>query len=190
MILTNQKRPNGYADAQANLIDPVARRAINKANELGAWPILLTGGVGCGKTSAAAVQYGCHKSPLWFRADDLLLSMSFGRKDGMRFESGRWFSQTETLPWNKFVQAMESQRRHLILDDLAVRSPTEAMQQSLFDLLEWRRGKPLLITSNKLPDEIGRLYDDRIRSRIEAGTVIEMGGMDRRTGTGYRIRAR
>ena len=63
------------------------------------------------------------------------------------------------------------------------------MQQGLFDLMEWRRGKPLVITSNKSPEDIGAIYDDRILSRLSAGTVLEIVGPDRREGTGYRVQA-
>ena len=37
----------------------------------------------------------------------------------------------------------------LFLDDLGIRKPSEAVYQTLFDLLEWRKGKPLIITTNK-----------------------------------------
>ena len=187
--IETSKRPDGYADAVSDQIPLKVRETINKANKAGAWPILLTGGVGCGKTCAAAVQYGCHKYPLWCRADDLLLSMSYGRRDGMLIESGVIWRKERKRDWSDFVRIMKDARPYLLLDDLGVRAPTESMHESLFNVLEWRRGKPLMITSNKSTKQIRQLYDDRIASRIEAGTVIEMGGTDRRAAQGYRIDA-
>jgi len=78
----------------------------------------------------------------------------------------------------------------VILDDLGLRPPTDTMYQSLFDVLEWRKGKPLLITSNKSPEDLALLYDDRIKSRLRAGTVVNMDGPDRRAAKGFRIDAR
>ena len=57
------------------------------------------------------------------------------------------------------------------------------MQHTLFHLIEWRCGKPLVITSNKSPEEIEAIYDDQIPGRLSAGTVLEIVGPDRSEGT-------
>jgi len=179
------KRPPGYTFAESEQIPEKCRRAFNAANRDRVFPLYVFGGVGTGKTCAAAVMFGAFRSPLWFRADDLLMSMSFGRSEGIRVAQGR---NTTSLKWSAFVALIESPRHQLILDDLGVRKPTEAMQASLFDLFEWRAGLPFLITSNKSPEELAGLYDDRIRSRILAGTICPVDGPDRRRGKGYRFK--
>ena len=58
------------------------------------------------------------------------------------------------------------------------------MQHTLFHLIKWRCGKPLVITSNKSPKDIEAIYDDQIRGRQSAGTVLEIVGSDGSEGTG------
>jgi len=69
----------------------------------------------------------------------------------------------------------------LVLDDLGIRTPSEGMFHLLFDLLELRKTKPTIITSNKTLDELSDQYTDgRIYSRLAAGTVMTIAGEDRR----------
>ena len=69
----------------------------------------------------------------------------------------------------------------LVLDDLGVRKPSEGMFHLLFDVLEIRKARPTVITSNKTLDELCEIYTDgRIYSRLAAGTVMTIGGEDRR----------
>ena len=189
--MTSRNRPIGYEDATAEQMLPDVRRRINQAVKANAWPLYLYGPVGSGKTCAAAVLFGAtRRLPLWFRADDLLLGMAFGRSNGVRVEQMTLLGHREfkTLAWDRFA-AQVADSSCVYLDDLGIRKPTESMQQGLFDLMEWRRGKPLVITSNKSPEVIGAIYDDRILSRLSAGTVLEIVGPDRREGTGYRVQA-
>lgn len=143
---------------------------------------MLTGTVGTGKTCAAACVYDCFPLlPMWYRADDLLLSMAIGRTGGVRSESFNDFGELVTVevPYNKFVGRITN-RSAVFLDDLGTRKPTESTYQALFDLLEWRKGRPLIITSNKTLRELAGLYDDRIADRIAAGTVVKFAGPSRR----------
>jgi DNA replication protein DnaC len=62
------------------------------------------------------------------------------------------------------------------------------MRQIFFDLLEIRKSRPFVITSNHSPEQLGELFqDERIVSRILYGTVVHMQhGGDRRDGHGKR----
>lgn len=143
---------------------------IKSASQDRRFPIFIHGGTGTGKTCLAALLYQTADSPLWRRCDDFLLSLATSRGDV--------FFRTE--------QAKATSCSCLFLDDIGLREPTETMQQILFDFLELRKGKPMVITSNHSPEGLTDLYDDRIRSRILAGTIIEMKGPDRRDGQGKR----
>ncbi len=68
----------------------------------------------------------------------------------------------------------------IVLDDVAARSPTNPQLDALRMILEWRRGKPLLITSNLGPDALDTVLDDRCASRICAGWCHEFKDADRR----------
>jgi DNA replication protein DnaC len=128
-------------------------------------PVFLTGGAGRGKTGLAAVLFRIAKRPIWRRADSFLLDLSMGRGD-----------DTYRTELRKATEASL-----LVLDDLGVRKPSEGMFHLLFDVLEIRKARPTVITSNKTLDELCEIYTDgRIYSRLAAGTVMAIGGEDRR----------
>lgn len=131
-------------------------------------PVFVTGNAGRGKTGLAAVLYRIARRPIWRRADSFLLDLSMGRSD-------------DTYR-NELRKAAEASL--LVLDDLGVRKPSEGMFHLLFDVLELRKNRPTLITSNKSLDELCEIYTDgRIYSRLAAGTVMTIGGDDRRIGS-------
>ena len=129
------------------------------------FPIYVSGDVGTGKTGFAAVMYRIASRPIWRRADSFLLDLSMGRSD-----------DTYRSELRKAADASL-----LVLDDLGIRKPSEGMFHLLFDVLELRKTKPTIITSNKTIDELSDHYTDgRIYSRLASGTVMQMSGKDRR----------
>ena len=175
-------KPRGYSGATREQIRPKQRAEIKAACESGLWPLILAGSVGTGKTCAAAVIYGCFgQLPMWYRADDLLMSMAIGRSGSVRVEAMNDLGElvTSEIQYNKFVGRITN-RSAVFLDDLGTRKSSEATYQALFDLLEWRKGRPLIITTNKTLAELAALYDDRIADRLAAGSVVKFTGPSRR----------
>lgn len=69
----------------------------------------------------------------------------------------------------------------VVIDDLATRGGyTEPQYDHLYDLIEERSLKPLVLVSNLSLKELGTVFDDRIVSRIARGTVFTLQGSDRR----------
>jgi DNA replication protein DnaC len=146
------------------------RRLNNLPHDQSEWPLYMYGRPGTGKTCLAALIYAAYKrQPLWRRADELLIEIGTSRADGY----GTLKTKLDGSPC-------------VFLDDLGVRPPTEAMTQALFDLMELRTRRPLVIVSNHTPDALAKIYDERIVSRITAGTTLEIVGQDRRVGQGKR----
>jgi DNA replication protein DnaC len=151
------------AEKAASVFD----RLFDKNNPAPRFPIYLTGDVGRGKTGLAAVLYRIAKRPIWRRADSFLLDLSQGRGDDTYRSEIRKAAEASLL----------------VLDDLGVRRPSEGMFHLLFDVLELRKTKPTVITSNKTLDELCEVYTDgRIYSRLAAGTIMTLIGEDRRIG--------
>ncbi len=77
-----------------------------------------------------------------------------------------------------------------VLDEIGVGSTASDFRlDALLEVLNTRCDhpvKPLIVTSNLEPKEIERAYDDRVASRILAGTVYHVGGDDRRITKGIR----
>ncbi len=78
----------------------------------------------------------------------------------------------------------------LVLDDLGTRKPTESQYEIIFELIDRRQGKPLVVSTNHSPEALGKVFDDRIASRLSAGTVIDFPLVDRRKEAGTRFRVR
>ena len=168
--------PQGYTHAKWESVPDAARlrgmlrRLNNLPHDQSEWPLYMYGRPGTGKTCLAALIYAAYKrQPLWRRADELLIEIGTSRADGY----GTLKTKLEGSPC-------------VFLDDLGVRPPTEAMTQALFDLMELRARRPLVIVSNHTPDALAKIYDERIVSRITAGTTLEIVGQDRRVGQGKR----
>lgn len=72
----------------------------------------------------------------------------------------------------------------LIIDDLGAEFQTDKALSELFVLINARllAGKPTVISSNISPEELGRIYDQRIASRINGEyELFELFGSDQRT---------
>ena len=179
-----ERRPPGYDEATRDGIPAAQRKQIKAACVAGQWPLVLRGSHGTGKTCSAAVLFGMfQKQPLWYRADDLLMEISQARAGNASVRvqaiSDYGESRTVAVPYDRFSLRVQTCSA-LFLDDLGIRKPSEAVYQTLFDLLEWRKGKPLIITTNKAISELAKMYDDRIVDRLTAGTVVKFEGCSRR----------
>jgi len=170
---TRRQLPKGYefADwAQVRQADQV-RQMLRAVQREAAWPLYIYGNPGSGKTCIAALIYEAFtRRPMWSRADDFLLEY-VDRGEGRRALQ----SKVDGTPC-------------LFLDDLGVRPPTPPMLQAIFDVLEMRKGRPVVIVSNHDLRKLSELYDERIVSRLSAGTVLEIRGADRRKNTGRKMR--
>ena len=179
------RRPPGYESALISKVPEAALNAIRGLKESRRWPLLLTGNVGAGKTCAAACLYGAYsRMPMWHRADDLLLGMATGRTDGIFVDVKNELNEVERrkLAFNTFVSRVGS-TTCLFLDDLGTRRPTESMLQAMFDIMEYRKGKALVVTTNLSVQGIAELFDDRIADRFACGTIIKFEGDSRRERT-------
>lgn len=185
--------PAGYENATWSHVCPEAVTRTEEAFREKRLPLFIHGDTGTGKTCLAALVYRAFvNQPLWHRSDDLLLSLTTGRgRDVALTVEGTGRHGERVRKRVSFDEYLSRYRRSplVVLDDVGVREPTDAMQQVLFDLLELRKDRPLVLTSNVSPETLADLYDDRIVSRVLAGTVLELSGSDRREGLGRRYRA-
>lgn len=181
-VAKRERRPTGYGSAVADMIPEVQRMKMSNACKAGLWPLVLSGSFGSGKTCAAACLFGRFTHlPMWYRCDDLLLQLATGRTGTITTEYLNDLGELTTaeVPYARFVNRI-AERSALFLDDLGIREPSEAMYQAFFNVLEWRKGQPLIITTNKSLGEIAALYDDRIVDRLRVGTFVKFTGQSRR----------
>ena len=168
-----RRLPKGYEFADWSQVRQAeqVRQMLRAVQREAAWPLYIYGNPGSGKTCIAALIYEAFtRRPMWSRADDFLLEY-VDRGDG-----------------RKALQAKVDGTPCLFLDDLGVRPPTPPMLQAIFDVLEMRKGRPVVIVSNHDLRKLSEIYDERIVSRLSAGTVLEIRGQDRRKNTGRKMR--
>ena len=134
--------------------------AITDWSRANSWCLLLLGGVGSGKSTAAAeyaVEFAvhCDAKPLWVRAVEASRMSAFGEQAEARFSA-----------WRRAAL--------LIIDDLGTEMMTATWQQALDDVMDFRyqHALPTILPSNLTAEEFKARYGERISDRIRHdGTV-------------------
>lgn len=137
------------------------------------------GGTGCGKTSLAiAILTACRKQAMpcmVLSTAELVSSLdsSYGYDDARR-----QIAKVEKAAVDCSV---------LLLDDLGVEGGPQIkpvrrdMAQLMYRISNARLDKATLVTTNNTPAELGRMYDERIVSRLipkSKGQIVDMRGLD------------
>lgn len=142
------------------------------------WPLFLFGAPGRGKTCAALCvadlcfsQYFTvpilaeqHNAAMVGKFECTVASGEVRRPQPSLFRE--WFLERPDL---------------LILDEIGLRSTvTDAHYEVVKHAIDAREGRPFIAISNHPLGALAKIYDTRVYSRLGAGTVVEVGGEDRR----------
>jgi len=136
------------------------------------WPLVLNGPTGSGKTCASLALID-HVLSGEFLTEAQFYENLNARRDGGGLQD----------LWRQITKA-----ELFVMDEFKVRSnPTAFQFESILRFLETRTARPTIITMNtgfdtsgKLLTDIARVYDDRIASRLSAGTIFFLKGDDLR----------
>ena len=135
------------------------------------WPLVFWGRPGSGKTCAALCLLDSVGGLTVYRTlgdacDELIQAMNGELTWGEYKASPKaWWEKWETA-------------RLAVLDELAIREKTTDHEyQTVKRAIDLRYGKPLVLISNHSP---GTIYDERISSRMQAGTVVGFPSVDLR----------
>lgn len=159
------------------LIDPVVRIAIeNTFSGKAAWPLFVYGSAGTGKTCAGLCLLD-YCGGVYFSVGGLCQHMIEANKGQLcRFQDQEGPSLSPSRLWQLIHNSTLA-----VLDELGARSTVSDFHYDCVKrFLDERQGKPLLVLSNHPLDRLEKLYDDRVASRLAAGTVVELCGKDRR----------
>jgi DNA replication protein DnaC len=125
------------------------------------WPLFIYGGVGTGKTCAALALADFCRSAHYTTVDELCDHVM----------QGKGFASLQ-------------KKELVIVDEIGARSNVGDLLYSslkrVLDEREMHSHRKGIYVSNKNPDELAKLYDDRVVSRLCAGVMIELTGDDRR----------
>lgn len=158
-------------------IDPQLRAKIGKlADGSAPWPLFLHGKAGAGKTCAALCLLD-HAGGRYFTAADLCQTLADIKCERLEWDhEGRGGTLTMERFWGQQQSAPL-----VVIDELGTRDKVSDHQyESIKQMLDVRYAKPLICISNLEPATIERVYDDRIFSRMMAGTIIDLADVDRR----------
>lgn len=141
------------------------------------WPLFLFGIAGTGKTCAALCLLDCIEGTnrnSYLEASELatrLVSCMRGEWTNPAGYPGR-----ESSEW-----ALIEQSSVAVLDELGARNNvSDHHYETVKKHLDTRAGRPAIYIANLGPAAITKIYDDRVSSRLCAGTVFELDGEDRR----------
>jgi len=133
------------------------------------WPLFLHGPVGAGKTLAALSLADVTRTAAYFTADGLCKTAHELRDEPVMLR-GLW-------------DAIEV-KDLIILDELGLRSNvSDACYETIkrvADLREMHAGRVGIFISNLDANQLARVFDDRLGSRLFCGTHFELKGRDRR----------
>jgi DNA replication protein DnaC len=141
------------------------------------WPLFIVGPSGVGKTCAAL----CMLDRTWgayYTANELVDTVASAQRGQLR---GKQYGSkiTQEMLWTEWSDV---QRVALfVLDELGTRERVgDLVYNTTKQLIDCRASKPLIVISNLDLPRIVELYDDRVASRLVAGTVVLVQGQDRR----------
>jgi predicted ATPase len=181
-----RKAPEGLADIDIAKCDQRLLEAIRNALERRVVPIYLFGNAGRGKSYAMAAAFMSWpgKSAVWHDVSQLLRKIIRCRM-GEGFIHERRGSESFQV-WESQIMERISESSIACFDDVGLRSPSDAMYDAWYEIVNSRKRKATIYTGNLAPEDLHKVYDARIASRMTEGTVIELAGPDRRLqGTSY-----
>jgi DNA replication protein DnaC len=161
-----EKIPDGARDA-------MRRCALGAAP----WPLVFLGEAGSGKTCAALVLLDArqHQTAGYYRRVGELVDEVRRAKLG-QLATSAGYPRTEYELWRDWTDASLC-----VLDELGARiEVSDHHYDTVMRALESRYGKPLVVISNMSLAQIEAIYDDRIASRLSAGSLVQFAG-DRRS---------
>lgn len=139
------------------------------------WPLFLHGPAGTGKTCAALCLLDLAGGHYWTAGE--LCEALIQAQQGAYFLA--WDMMRPCSPF-RLWQAL-GQTTLMVLDELGLRDKVSDFHyETVKRVLDVREGKPLVCLSNLTLAQLGRVYDDRVASRLGAGTVVGLDGDDRR----------
>ena len=181
--------PSHLSAAEWSGINPVVEKRLREAVRAWCWPIVLSGPTGTGKSCAAACLYQrWPKAAYWYRLEAFVRDVQKCRtsKDGKvacLLADGETIYRSEAGLWS----LADNEHSLWCLDDFGTRSMSDAAFDVVFELLERRTGKPLIVSTNLNNSAIRELYDDRIADRMASGVEIEIVGESRRQGKLFKV---
>jgi DNA replication protein DnaC len=190
------ENPEAYAVAQAYIKDSIGFVSRGVGLFLYSVPNALNKlGTGVGKTQTATaigneylkariIQHAKGEKKITDQPTLFVRVAEFQNTYNKQFRGGFEEQEAAAAKFSRMVDRMQKAEL-LILDDISLRSATEALTNVLYEILDERyiSEKPVILTSNFPIEKIGEILNPQIQSRIEGMTeAIAFKGKDYRKG--------
>ncbi|GMU22572.1 MAG: hypothetical protein AMXMBFR13_26570 [Phycisphaerae bacterium] len=162
---------------ERDLIDPELRQTIRDLCEAKArWPLMLTGPAGTGKTRAVLCLVDAVRESQYFVMADLCRELIRLDREEVYFPGARGGRKYPEHVWEEIERA-----KLIVLDEIGSRQQVSDFHyETLKRVIDAREDRPFVAISNLSLGELAKVYDDRIASRLAAGTLFVLDGEDRR----------
>ncbi len=181
--------PERYRESSWSEVSDSLKDAILDAITEDKYPLVLFGDPGLGKSCAMAILYAKYKlSAKWYDCGELLRSVASCRmsKTGSILrtlpEGGSVVEYERTI-----LDKLEAQEL-VCLDDVGVRTPSDSQRAIFENIMDRRKNRRTILTTNLEPSQIADVFDMRLVSRVYCGSPIKVTGQDRRILNGNRVR--
>lgn len=196
MPLECKGRARPYSDRHLTLIDPTLRTTLRKLAAGDApWPLYLWGKPGTGKTSAACVllDYAGPKKISGTRSKEIedwhsgLIEVReiAGIKIAANKRELTWYKDGVAGDWTwEMLLGWVEKAEVVVFDEIGVgRESGDFKLDTMLEVLDRRCMNPIrpfIATGNLNPNEITKVYDARVASRLLSGTIFELVANDQR----------
>jgi hypothetical protein len=150
-----------------------------------AWPLFVHGNAGTGKTCGLLCLVDHCPGAVYHTASSLCSALIDAQQGRLTWRAAgslwdRGAAATGTAHPEQ-LWAWLARRPLVVLDELGSRDRvSDHHYDAVKRVLDERHGKPLAVASNHPLAALAKLYDDRVASRLAAGTVVRLQGRDRR----------
>lgn len=140
------------------------------------WPLTLRGTVGVGKSCAVLALCDWVDGSVYYRASFFHHAVEEARQRRLCWPDG-----SGTYNLESFFGYLR-RAPLVVLDDLGTRAVSDPQYENVLSLLDGRPAPaaPTILVTNLSLGDIGKVYDDRVCSRLVAGTVLSLTGPDLR----------
>lgn len=164
--------------ARGARIEQLASGLLIQAQNCRRWPLYIWGGTGRGKTFAAALVYALWQNPAyWTSLVDLCDTLRGYQSNHTQMI--HCASQDLELSHSGFWKKLRTIGL-VVVDEIGSSEGKTQRYDAVLRLLDERASRPMILTGNVHPEKLPEIYDERVQSRILAGTLLELGGVDRR----------